>query len=167
VKENGNATGPVTRANGSAQKALKEEVEDDFEEENIFIFIPNIIGALHPPLHHPIPILIVVYRLRPHHPRPSIPLLHVPPPANLLPTVFDFLHPRRRRRPRSPTLQPIHDLWRRTRHGHRPLHHFLSACVPRLSIPPMVDSIPGADQLGSRESLCAYVCESDCGRGES
>jgi hypothetical protein len=45
VKENGHAASPVTRANGSAQKAVKDQFEDDFEEENIFIFIPNIIGA--------------------------------------------------------------------------------------------------------------------------
>ena len=41
LKENGQA---VALANGTIEKSKKTE-EDIYEEENIFLFIPNIIGA--------------------------------------------------------------------------------------------------------------------------
>jgi hypothetical protein len=42
VKENGHA---VTPANGSAGVSKVKKMEDDvYEEENIFMFIPNLIG---------------------------------------------------------------------------------------------------------------------------
>jgi hypothetical protein len=47
VKENGHAVAPANghaRPNGTIETTKKTE-EDIYEEENIFLFIPNIIGA--------------------------------------------------------------------------------------------------------------------------
>lgn len=43
VKENGHAV--ATQANGYATRSKKAVEDDIYEEENIFLFIPNIIGT--------------------------------------------------------------------------------------------------------------------------
>ena len=70
-------------------------------------------------------------RLRPRHPRPSIPLLHAPAPPPLQLPLLHLLPPRRPRRLGGTQVPAIHPLRRRPGHDHRPLHHHLPARFSR------------------------------------
>jgi hypothetical protein len=79
---------PLANGNGSAVRPSRV-VEEEEDEENIFVFIPNLIGARSLPLfaffrRSP---LTPMSRLLPHRACYRVSLLHAPPPSYLYPPV--------------------------------------------------------------------------------
>jgi hypothetical protein len=60
-------------------------------------------------------------------------------------------------------LQPVDDLRRGARHGHRQMHNVVSARVPCVCLSEMEYRLPGLDQSGPRQSLYSYVRHIDNG----
>jgi hypothetical protein len=87
------------------------------KKENIFLFIPNLIGTSGTPLHAR-SILTSDLRLHPDHPCHNIPLLHASPPPPLQLHLRNILPPRRPRRLLCSNLKPRNQIRCRTRYGH-------------------------------------------------
>jgi hypothetical protein len=134
------------------------------KKENIFLFIPNIIGQsrgsvlVSSPAHH------FCARLLARRPRHRLALLHASPPPNMLPPLLDILPTRCAGRHGRSTLQPIHHLWRSARHGDGSLHHLLPPSLPSLRLAKMEYSLPRTHQLGSSQSLYPHVRHINHGR---
>jgi hypothetical protein len=94
------------KLNGTITRAEKTT----YKQENIFVFIPNLIGRLLYLCLRSLRSLTWDLRLLTHLSRHSIPLLHAPPSANLLRPVQHILPAGCARRICRTTLQPIHYL---------------------------------------------------------
>lgn len=130
------------------------------QQENIFLFYPNIIGLQPSSWSSQLCIIGLnnpLFRLLPHHPGYCIPLLHASPSAHLLPPLQHFLSPRCPRRRRSSPLPAIDAFRRGPGHGDRPLHHLLPPCLPELRLSPMGATLPRPHQPGLRQPLHAHV----------
>ena len=79
------------KMNGTVGK-MDERIE---KEENIFLFVPNVIGRSKPRAPYFTKADHTSSRLLPNHPGHRLPLLHAPPPPNMLPPLLDLLPPRR------------------------------------------------------------------------
>jgi len=158
VKENGSAT-----ANGHASP--RGNISRGSEKrENIFLFIPNIIGKEVWWEPRAQPLLTKFDRLLTYLPGHSVPLLHASPSKNMLSTLQCIMSTRCAGRGCSAALSTIYSIRSRTGHGHRPLHHGVLACLLKFCVPKMDPPVPGSDQLGSCESLHAHVCHFEHGR---
>jgi hypothetical protein len=92
--ENGQVSTGEVLANGHAMvgEALQKIDSHIQEQENIFLFIPNIIGKHFSAVGAEQTVSDSI-RLHPHCPRHLIPLLHASTPANMLSSLQPFLHP--------------------------------------------------------------------------
>lgn len=128
--------------------------------ENIFLFIPNLIGQSTRLLHVLPHQLIPPRRLLPCGPRWRFPLLHVLSSALLHSPLRNILSPRRPRWVRCAAFQPSDQVRGSAGHGDGPLYNgmftvFFEQCVYEVG-----DSVPGVDFTGPGESLYAHVCQS-------
>jgi hypothetical protein len=114
------ATRRNANGNGTAKAPATPKLNEILEEtENIFLFIPNLIGQeKSPQCPSGVKQLTLRNRILSNRPRPRIPLLHAPPPSNLLRPILHIMSPGRSRRLRSSQIQPIHKVWCSTRYGH-------------------------------------------------
>jgi hypothetical protein len=163
---------PTTRSSTAGNGSIKTpHIARDEVKENIFVFIPNLIGTIQSctkttTLHTRLPMynLLTRTRLLPYLPGHPLPLLYATPSPHMLHTLLHILPPRRPRRPRSPQIQPVHKVRCSARHGHRSLHHGLSAGIPGICLPPLVNCLPGTHQPGFGKPLHAHVRHLDHGR---
>jgi hypothetical protein len=157
------ATRPLPNGNGNMVRPTSRDVEEE-EDENIFLFYPNLIGMHSIQLPNISQLIKPTNRLLPRRPRRSLALLHAPPPTHMLAPILDILPARRARRARRPPLPAIDKVRRCPGHGDGPLHDGVPARVPGVSIPPVEHRVPGADQLGPGEPLHAHVRDAEHGR---
>lgn len=148
--------------NGSAHGHVTDV--EAYPKENIFIFIPNLIGKLQPnssksPTTKP---HVRIFTDRTSH---SIPILHAPSSTNLFPPLQHILSPRRTRRLRSTSFRAINSIRCRPRHGNRPLHNSLPSRLFSIRLPKMVSCFPRPDLARPGKPLYAYVCHTRHGRG--
>jgi hypothetical protein len=98
-------------ANGHAiiGETLQKMDSNIQKQENIFLFIPNLIGKPSPAVevHQSDP-----FRLRSHFPRHILPLLHATAPAHVLLLVQSIMHSRCSGWIRRTILQPVNDVRR-------------------------------------------------------
>lgn len=94
----------------------------------------------------------------------SIPLLHATPSPPLQLPLLHIMPSGCARRMGCAQVPAINQIWRRTGHDHRSLHHDLSSCIPGFRKTRIQYDIPMPDQLGLRQPLLAYVCHSLHGR---
>ena len=135
------------------------------KKENIFLFYPNIIG-MSGPISTKLRYIVanrMISRILTDSPRPSISLLHASAPSHLLFTLQHILPPRRTRRGSGALLPAINPVRCRTRYDHRPVHYFLPARLPRISLATLGIAFSRLDQLGSSEPLHPHVCNLDDG----
>ena len=152
--------GKARLANGNGHIVGAKQQEP---EENIFMFIPNLIGRSHL-RHETTNLSAYIDRLCTHRPGHRIPLLHASASANMRRPLHRIVPARRPRRTGCPTLQSIHKVWRSAGHGDGQMHDVMLAGVPGVRVSKMVHRFPRADQSGSGEPLHAHVRDVDHGR---
>ena len=151
----------MANGNGAAVRS-RQPPQEEGEEENIFLFIPNLIGmvprfiAFSPADHF--------HRLRSCCPRRHISLLHAASPPHMHSRIQHILPARRPRRHGSAQIRAVHKVRRRARHGDGPLHNRVFARLLGKRLPKVEHSLPGFDLVGSGEPLHAYVCYFEHGR---
>ena len=143
--ENGHIANGEALANGHAIVGeTLQKIESNIQnQENIFLFIPNLIGKLYPTIgvHLSDP-----SRLHSHCPRHLLPLLHAASPAHVLLSVQSIVYSRRSGRTSRKTLQTVDDIRRCSRHGHRSMHDILPARLSRFCVPEMEHRVPRLNQ---------------------
>lgn len=139
--------------NGHAMNGYPKGPEQDLVEEsektqeNIFLFVPNLIGMRCP---HTLQVrthadTVHWYRLHPHRPRPRISVLHATAPAPLQLPLLRLLPPRRHGRLGCAQVPAIHSLRRGARYDHRSLHHHLLARLPFHREAGLLHDLPSTD----------------------
>ena len=115
--ENGHVANGQALANGHAifGETLQKIESNMQEQENIFLFVPNLIGTDSP---RPDSSPSDTSRLCPHRAGHLLPLLHASPPAHVLLSVQPVLHPGRIGWNGRPALQPIHHVRSCPGHGY-------------------------------------------------
>lgn len=139
---NGYAT--AGRARRMSEVVLQQLDERIQKEENIFLFLPNIIGEAN--VHERRNPRLTSSRLLSSHTCNSLPLLHASTSANMLATLQRIVPPRRPRRLRSAKVQPVNHIRCCLGHGHRSMHYLMSAGLPGFSISKMEHYLSGLDQ---------------------
>jgi len=152
--------------NGHANGSIHSRRPDSETEptENIFLFYPNIIGQTRAlPMQSPRPTDARMARLFSHHSCNRIPLLHAPPPSNLLSPLQHLLPPGRPRRRSSAAFPAIDAIRRRARYGDGSMHNRLLARLPGLGMATLGAAVSGPDKLRPGEPLHTHVCNADDG----
>ena len=116
--ENGHVANGKALANGHAiMGETLQKIESNIQnQENIFLFIPNLIGK------QCIATTVLPsdpYRLRSDCPCHLLPLLHATSSANVFLSIQSIMYSRCPGWTSRAALQPVHDLRRGSRHGHR------------------------------------------------
>ena len=139
---NGHATPAGRRM--SMSEAI-EKIDDSFsKQENIFLFVPNLIGkettcsrGMR---------LTDQCRLQPNLPRFCFSILHAHTSSDMLPPLQHIMPPRCTGRHGREKIQPINAVRRSARHGNRQMHDYLPARLPGSSVPQMEYCLPRSDQ---------------------
>lgn len=114
------------------------------KKENIFLFVPNLIGTVESHLRF-LGYLAdrATHRLLTYYPRNLFPLLHASPPAYLLPPLLHLLYTRCLRRLYRTSPGTIHTLWCGIGYDNGPMYHCESSCISSVRISALLDHLPG------------------------
>ena len=139
---NGHATPAGRRM--SMSEAI-EKIDDSFySQENIFLFVPNLIGR---EIHCcPRMRLTDQCRLQPNLPRFRFSVLYAHTPSNMLPPLQHIMPPRCPGRHGCEKIQPINAIRRSAGYGNRQVYNYLLASLPGSSISSMEHRLPRPDQ---------------------
>lgn len=139
---NGHATPAGRRM--SMSEAI-EKIDDSFyKQENIFLFVPNLIGEESICCHGMR--LIDECRLQPDFPRFRFSLLHAHTSSNMFPPLQHIMPPRCSGRHGRTKIQPVDPVRRSAGHGDRQMHNYLLAGLPGSSISSLEYRLPRPNQ---------------------
>jgi len=143
---------------------VKETIQDPTTpRENIFLFVPNLIGRT-AISHDKQDEFLTMCRIFESCSSDRFTLFYAIAPATMFVPVQRVMSSGCSGRLCGTQVAAIYEIWSSTGYGDRSLHDDMSARLFGNSETSVEHSFPAADQLGLHQSLYAHVCDSGHGR---